>query len=70
MINGIKENNSGGAMTVLHVLDNKAGVWNQGNRSKAEITANKKYKATDITDRKTALAFAVKMKRALLSIGE
>ena len=70
MINGIEENNNGGALSYLHVSDNKAGVWNQGNRGKAEITANKKDETTDMTYRKSDLAFAVKMKRALLSIEE
>jgi hypothetical protein len=70
MSNGMIKNNNGGAMSSLHISDNKAGARNQGNRSKTEITANRKHKATDITDIKTDLAFAAKMKRALLSIGE
>jgi len=41
-MNGIKKNNNGNTASSLHVLDKKAGVWSHGNRSKTEITANKK----------------------------
>lgn len=70
MINGIKENNNGSAMTVMHISDKKAGEWNQGNRSNTEITANTNNKTADITARNTDLVFAVNMTSGLLSIGE
>lgn len=68
MINGIKEDNKGGAESVLHVLDKKTGVWKYGNKSKTEITANRKYKTREKPDRYTYLAFIVNMKNALISI--
>ena len=57
MINGIKKDNNGGAMTFLHASDNKADVWHQGNRGKTEITANTTDKTADITARNTDLSF-------------
>lgn len=68
MINGIEKYNNGGTMSVLHVSDKEAGVWNQGNRSGTEITANRKYKTRERPDRYTDLAFIVNMKDALISI--
>jgi len=68
MSNGIKKNNNGGAMISLHEFREKDGVWSHRNRSKTEITANKKDKTSDRTDRYTDIAFTVNMKGALLSI--
>jgi len=68
MMNGIKKNNNGGAMSVLHLSDKKTYVWSYRNRSKTEITANKKDKTRERPDRYTDLAFTVNMKGALLSI--
>ena len=67
MSNGMERNNSS-AMSVLSVSAIKAGVRNQGNKSRTEITANKKDKTSDRPDRYTDKAFTVYMQGALLSI--
>ena len=55
-------------MSVLSVSDKKAGVRNQGNRSRTEITANTNDKTSDRPDRYTDIAFVEDMERALFSI--
>jgi hypothetical protein len=68
MINGTKKDTDGGAMSALHVSYKKVYVWSYRNRSKTEITANKKNKTRKKPERYTDLSFIVNIKGALLSI--
>lgn len=68
MMNGIKKNNNGGAMSAMHLSDNKTELWGGRKRIKTEITANRKDKTADITARNTDLVFTVNIKGDLLSI--
>jgi hypothetical protein len=70
MTDGMERNNNSDAMSVLSVSAIKAGVLNQGNKSRTKITANKKDKTSNRPNRYTAIGFVVNMKGALLSIGE
>ena len=70
MINGMKKNNNGGAVSALRALDTKTGGWSDENRSKTEITADRKDRTVNITARNTDLAFTMSIKGDLLSIRE